>query len=286
MEVRKSWQAHLEKNKLEPKEFLRDVIHLNPFGEELMYKLVIPHFAYIQDAKPYWNDMYQIFTPDGKRWTPGKDEYPSGGTVLSAPLKIEFEGNRVDLLAMPSKEAKLGTAKILIDGKDPLKYPEIYTFKRFGSFNHWFPVLRKIQIGGNPPVEEEWTLTFTKMSPDAKDFEYEVKGSVTGVDGQGSSKEKFVSKSGRITIDPQWFHLDKICKLVKKTPAVGFYIKTKVFPVGLDTWAPKTGQNPAAEDFYTVAEGLTNDKHTLEIIPNGDGPLPLRAVVVYRPSLK
>ncbi|MEI6423146.1 MAG: SGNH/GDSL hydrolase family protein, partial [Lentisphaerota bacterium] len=71
-----------------------------------------------------------------------------------------------------------------------------------------------------------------------------------------------------------------------KTPDVGFSIKTKVYPIGLDTWAPKAGQNPAAEDFYTVAEGLKNDKHTLEIIPNGDGPLPLRAVVVYKPSLK
>jgi len=35
-----------------------------------------------------------------------------------------------------------------------------------------------------------------------------------------------------------------------------------------------------------VAQGLANRQHTLEILPTGDGPLPLRAIVARKPSLK
>ena len=33
----------------------------------------------------------------------------------------------------------------------------------------------------------------------------------------------------------------------------------------------------------TLAQGLPNGKHVLEIVPNGDGDLPLRYLVVYQP---
>ena len=49
----------------------------------------------------------------------------------------------------------------------------------------------------------------------------------------------------------------------------------------LDVWKPLLPANPASEDRYTLASGLNNGPHTLEIIPNQDGELPLRAVVVH-----
>jgi hypothetical protein len=39
-------------------------------------------------------------------------------------------------------------------------------------------------------------------------------------------------------------------------------------------------------DATTVAQGLTNAVHTLEIVPNSDGPVPIEAIQVYRPPLK
>ena len=53
--------------------------------------------------------------------------------------------------------------------------------------------------------------------------------------------------------------------------------------IALDVWQQNANVDPATEDRYTLAQGLTNGKHTLEIIPNGDGPLSLRAFVVYHP---
>jgi hypothetical protein len=35
-----------------------------------------------------------------------------------------------------------------------------------------------------------------------------------------------------------------------------------------------------------LAQGLTNGPHTLEIIPNGDGPVPVAAFKVYKPPLQ
>ena len=285
-DVRKSWRNHLAKNKLPAKDFLKDVIHLNKAGEDLMVRLVLPHLVYLPDQKPTWNEQYQIFTPDGNRWSPAAEEYPAGGTTLKGALKVVFEGTRVDLLAMQTKDTKLGTARLLIDGKPPSAYPETYTFKRFGSFHHWWPVLRKIEIGGKPPLAEDWTLTITKIGPEGSSFSYDLKGSVTGADGQGTSDAAFTSTSGRVRIDPQWFTVAELCKMTKKVPDPGFAIKTKLTMVGTDTWAPKAGLEVGAADGVVVVQGLANRPHTLEILPNGDGPLPLRAIVARKPSLK
>jgi hypothetical protein len=50
-----------------------------------------------------------------------------------------------------------------------------------------------------------------------------------------------------------------------------------------DRSKPLLPANPASEDRYTLANGLASGPHTLEIIPNNDGDLPLRAVLVHRP---
>ena len=51
----------------------------------------------------------------------------------------------------------------------------------------------------------------------------------------------------------------------------------------LDKWKPQDIAEPAKENLYTLAQGLSNGKHVLEIIPNGDGELPVRYLVVYQP---
>ena len=37
---------------------------------------------------------------------------------------------------------------------------------------------------------------------------------------------------------------------------------------------------------FTVVQGIVNGPHTLEIIPVGDGAVPLREIVVHRPPLR
>jgi hypothetical protein len=259
----------------------------------LMERIVLGSFQYHPEQKPTWLDSVKVYNPDGTRWPQDKEEYPTAGVPLDRPLKFEFEGNRIVLLGAPVPDgSKPGTAQVLIDGKSPSAIPAIYTATRSTvttPSGHW-PFVYRVQPGGQP-VAEDWTLTFTKVTtqkapkgkPDDYDIDFEVKGSVTGPDGVGNMREKFVSNSGRIMLEPDWFLKSYHMHAARFTPTVGFEVKWKARPMGLDVWKQTAGVDPATEDRYVLAQGLSNTKHTLELIPNGDGPLGLRAIVVYQP---
>jgi hypothetical protein len=166
-------------------------------------------------------------------------------------------------------------------------------------------MLRRAEVGANP-VAEKWTLTFSGISATGEEFFYDVKGSVTGPDGRGDAKEKFMSKSGRLIIDPKWFMISALVKGPSKGKPYpdGTTCTLEVRPNFLDVWKPSTAppegteklptsngfgpvlaapRTSAGEDRYTLASGLSNGPHVLEIFPNDDGDLPLRAVLVHRP---
>ena len=271
--------------------FLYEQIHTHPRGQRLYHYLSMPHFVYNPDAEPTWLDSIKVYLPDGKRWPQDKAEYPADGVVLDKTLKFDFEGSRIDLMANPLKDGKPGSAKVLIDGKLPSAFPEVYVATRTTPKpNSTWPMIERVQLG-KTPVAEDWTLTYTTVNPakskpeldkpDTFDFDFELKGSVTGADGKGNNKERFVSNSGRIILDPTWYLPPS--KLMGFVPTVGSDVKWKSLPIALDVWQQNANVDPATEDRYTLAQGISNGKHTLEIIPNGDGPLSLRALVVYHP---
>ncbi|MFA6293034.1 MAG: SGNH/GDSL hydrolase family protein [Victivallales bacterium] len=287
-DIRPDWKKHVDDNGGKQTTFLADGTHLNPKGHELMASLVIPHLKFNPEQKQSWREMVKAYTADGKRWDSDKEELPSKGDLLSKPVKFQFDGNRVDLIAMPIKDGKPGTAKILIDGKAPSTIPGVYATTRASQAPKcWWPALRRVEIGSDSvPVAEDWTLTFTKVNEKATEFEYELKGSVTGPDGNGDSKGKFTSKSGRMIIDPKWFTITSAFINFKEAPKSGFEVKWSVVAKCADTWRPNPTPDPAKEDRAILAQALTNSSHTLEIIPNGDGSLGLRAIVVYQPPVK
>ena len=285
VDIRTDWKRFLEYTRSDGKRLLKDIVHLSSAGETLWGKLSTPHFQYLPDNKPYWRDMVQVYTPDGKRFVSDQAEYPAGGTLLKESLRLPFEGNRVDVLAHSAPGVKLGTAKILIDGKSPSSFPELYwATKGSRPPDFFFPMIRRVELGKNPLVED-WKITFSKIATGGADFQYEVMGSVTGPDGRGGAKERFVSKSGRLIIDPQWFMITHLVQKVRKGNPYpdGTSCTVSVRSNFLDVWKPQLPKNPASEDRYTLACGLANGPHTLEIIPNGDGDLPLNAIVVHRP---
>ena len=75
--------------------------------------------------------------------------------------------------------------------------------------------------------------------------------------------------------------------LKAKTDAmIGFEVKWSVAAMCLDTWKPEVSKDPSVENSYVLAQGLPNTAHTLEIIANGDGDIPVKEVRVYSPPLK
>jgi hypothetical protein len=74
-----------------------------------------------------------------------------------------------------------------------------------------------LRIGSEKPLQvEEWTLTLTEVTPDMKQFRFTVAGSKTGADGEGMAGQRFVSKSGRVVIDPADWNFDYALKVFKK----------------------------------------------------------------------
>ena len=181
-----------------------------------------------------------------------------------------------------------GTAKVLIDGKPPSQNPKLYalTLPSRGP-ETWFPCIRRVRAGALPLVED-WTMRITEINSDASRFRFQVTGSKTGPDGEGTSWEDFVSKSRRVAIEARDWMLADIMKIFKQTapPPVGYEVKWSVLPQSTDTYTPAAASDAAKVYATMLAQGLTNGVHTLEIIPNGDGPVPIEAIQVYRPPMK
>ena len=298
VQIRDNWKHLLAllhpgmEQRLAAQNYLQDQVHLAKRGEQLMEQITARHFEYLPDQKPAWLNKIRVYSPDGARWPQTGDEYPSQGAPLTKPLKFVFEGNRIDLIAVPVTGTP-GSAKILIDGKAPSAIPNLYTATRttLVEGSPW-PFIKHVQTSGQPLLEE-WTLTYTKvtprMLPDGKfdnfEIEFDLAGSFTGPDGSGSTRERFVSKSGRVTIEPAWFLPVGIWVSTKnKQPLVGAVVKWKTMLIGADQWNPKSGLDPAIEDRCVLAQGLSNSKHTLEVIPNNDGPLAVRCLIVHQPA--
>ena len=282
VDVRSSWRKYLEVKNLDRRKLLGDgVIHLNQEGKALMAKIALPHLRYIPDQPAAGPDRVRYYGASGARLPGSVDE--AQGAVLKQPLRIHFEGNRVDVAAMPTT-GKLGTAKILIDGQNPSQLSGVYAATRSSVCpGNWFPALRRVELGRNA-VAEKWDLVITKIDDKCAQFDYEVSGSITGPDGKGNNRQKFVSTSGRLVIHPEWFTLGSSYRIFKKSLPLGFHITWKVTEKFMNDWKPQPIRDNAKEDLYTLAQGFSNGKHLLEIIPNGDGDVPVNYVVVYQPA--
>ena len=261
VEVREEWKQYLAENDLNTQDLLRDTVHLNEKGCKLMEELVWRHLRY--------NKRFANPHSDWIKTVPVEPD-------ANGSYKVAFSGNRIDVMGATDKP--LGTARILIDGQPPSANPKAYAITRPSNASDvWWPAL--YSVGWHSfPIIEDWTLKLTEVSADAKHFKFEVTGSKTGPDGSGSTEGKFISDSGRVVIDPQDFGIEGAQAYSKKPCPPGFEIKWSVMPMFQDTYNPKL-------DRPTVVQLIENSPHTLEIIPNGDGAMPINAIRVFQPAM-
>lgn len=273
MEIRRPWRQYLKDNNLQPKALLSDHIHLNEQGNFLLASLIKPYLRYNPKfPTDLWKNLvrnYQVGTD--VQWQDGK-------------LVLEFEGNRIDAIAANSN-TNSASAKILIDGKKPSEYPELYTITRpSNAINVDWPAI--IQVSSEKPLlVEDWTAKITEINQDSSQFKFEVFGSKTGRDGSGTSDSKFVSNSGRVVIEPQNWWLKTSQEFSGKPTPKGFAIKWQVKPMFVDNYIAPKVENPTLESSTILAQNLTNSKHKLEIITEKKGIIPIQALRVYQPPL-
>jgi hypothetical protein len=301
VDVTREWPRYLSEHHLEVKALLRDRVHPNEDGLALLTALIVRHMRFNPIFSDPWESKVRTYEAkrsmdeavDDEIVTTGDgwqlDTEGIVGSKKTDTLRLEFDGNRVDLVAAHTKPAVAGgTARILIDGKPPSAFAGAYaaTLPSAGP-GTWWPALRRVILGGDR-VAEDWTLTITAISSDGKDIQFNLAGSKTGADGSGTSAEVFHSKSGRITIDPSDWMIAAIMKQFKqdKPPAVGYQVHWSVVPEFVDRYqAPQTDE--IGKVYQTrLVQGISNGHHVLEVIPNGDGPVAIASVIAYRPPLR
>lgn len=273
-DIRDGWLDYLRANHYEPGQLLlKDGAHLNVQGNFLMARLTESYLVYRPDLPDSdWKNLTRTVPIAAGDWKDGK-------------LAIEFEGNRVDLIANSpvSNGAALpgGRARILIDGKKPSEFPGAYRITR-PQPGPWSPLFVSRVDHDAPLVLEDWTLKVSNVSADGKKWEFSVTGSNTGPDGGGHSDQPFRSNSGRVKIDPAaWFRVSRL-----PLPE-GYTCRWKVLPMFTDIYTPPKIEDPTKENATTVVQGIASGKHTLEVIAeDAASPPAIGAVRTYRPPVK
>jgi hypothetical protein len=329
VELRTEWMDYLKKNKLlDIKELMRDGIHLNSKGNALMALLYERHFVYNAASKVGWAPSVQRFDVGrfledkktdeivltGPGWQRSHRGYAQSSSSQDA-LKLKFHGTRVDLVLPPG----YGGASIKIDGKKP---SELNLFH--GTIPKKHLNLAPKDWALNPPMsyhtgknmqEETWVLTVTEAN-DAKaaHVKFNLKGSKTGFDGEGTNDKHFVSNSGRITIlTTDWSNEVRAPKEGETLSAMkaleqpyGFV--WHILPDSMDTVFCRTERDAKhggmiipdfpkqvdwcggmPYDYVTIADGLPCAVHELTLtpveMPGPNNQFIISGIEVHRPPL-
>lgn len=249
IDVRKKWIAHLKRNKLEPSALLRDGVHLNDEGVELLASFIAPELVH----------------------APSMTTTPQAGKVLDIPLDapcvrfdasgnldLTFTGNRVVAISDGSGD---DTADVLLDGQPMADRPELWAVTRPSTApKMWMPAIKQVSFE-RTPVAEKWTLTcLPDSTPDGKRVHFRVVGSITGNDGEGFSDERFVSRSGRVVIEPADWHLAWCLGYRKLQLPEGFQVTWETYPL----FAASYESQPAGAETVLV-QNCTNEPHQLTL---------------------
>ena len=269
VDQRNGWKRYLRDTNAPAKSLLSDDVHLNDWGSFLMAE-----FARAQLVR---RPEVQI---DPMNCDTVRTLVPAAANTITLP----FDGNRIDVIFKPGATA-LARADVRIDGKKPSEIGELYSFTRALSTpgGKW-PVILKIG-SQQAPIVEDWTMQAKKDPANDKRWTFSLSGSKTGADGEGASDQRFVSKSGRIVIDAEDWNVDYSLALpgIKPTPGA-LTIQWSAVPHFLDEVAVPAQPDASIENAVTLAHGLANTRHTLEI--SGAASASIAAIRVYKPPFQ
>ncbi|MDF1744585.1 MAG: SGNH/GDSL hydrolase family protein [Gimesia sp.] len=273
-DVRTGMQRYLKKNNLVVKDTLRDTVHPNQLGNFLIAELIKPHLRY-DPAFP--DDKWKNLVTDIPVNDPRIQHKDDGS------LTLDFNGNRIDVIAAPADEAK---AAVMLDGKSPSQFPDLYYHTRpsptpvagrpaFNRINHQSPLL-----------VETWTARILECDLENDVLRYEVSGSKTGPDGSGDHKTRFISRSGRVVIEPNMWMVNWSLRYRKQTLPKDYKVTWETKPLFMDIWESPAVMDPSKEYSTVLAQGMKNGDHSLTLTPQAKGKLPIKAFRIYRPPGK
>jgi hypothetical protein len=132
------------------------------------------------------------------------------------------------------------------------------------SVTDW-PALRRITLL-HDHTAEDWTATITNITPDEKSVDFTMRASVSGDEGKGSSSRKYVSNSGNLTIDgDDWmFNRGFELKHIPLQVPAEVHWSVQYICGGIPEVIDRG--NGMTEYRYTLGAGLSNGKHTAELL--------------------
>jgi hypothetical protein len=292
---RRELAAWLLKNNEPVTHLLMDFVHQNELGKLLINENISAHF--VKNNNPSYNplDLEKKLLPV-EAFPAGNEQFEfSDGWLLKdkvlvtnkpgASIRIKFTGNRIDLIGL--KTTAGGKLQIRIDGK-PANLSQAYfisfvepdftnmshagVFPRASGANHdtgphgvWL---------GNNILPQRWTIIMTDNSGNFK-----LEGEATGFDGKGNNKNKFISKSGQIIVDPDiWRHPESNIK--------GDNWTFEVYRCAIDTVNFRSSEVKTEAFSIPLVQNLTNGPHTLEVINDNNGDVSIASFYVFTPMIK
>jgi len=263
VDVRQGWRAWLETAGKTPTDLLKDNVHLNDAGKEVMAAICLRHF--LPHPEP---------------------ELEAGGQLIEIPLDslrqasnrfaLDFHGHRVDLV--PRHHGQ-GRFRIRIDGQPPATYPGLFAFTRTSSIiRPGWPTLMRVESAALPVVED-WTLTLTEVAPDQSAVRFRLEGSRTGFDGEGSNAERFVSNSGRVVLEPGDWTILRSYRLRGEPAEPGMQVTWRCEAQFQEDGEWEWGETP-----WMLFHGLGPGEHRLEVESEPGVLDAMEAVRVFRPA--
>jgi len=87
-------------------------------------------------------------------------------------------------------------------------------------------------------------------------------------------------------IDHRDFKISWAQSYSKKACPEGFEATWEAVPLFTETLAAAADSDGSKVHLVTLAKGLANGPHTVEIIPNGDGAIAVESLIVHEPALR
>jgi hypothetical protein len=266
IDVRHAWKTYLQENKLNLKDLLIDGVHLNEHGNYLMAGIIKKYFETLSTALPV--EPYTTILIEDKRLNFKKKH-----------LNIPVIGNRIDFVWKPNARSDQPIL-VYLNQKKPSATTSCYYYTRPSLDTATF-FLKKIgQLMAmkltDKAREEDWMMTVTWTDSVQQQIGFTLNGSLTGEDGNGCSDTVFISRSGKIIIEPHfWFRAKEFANFPWLT--TGDVLQWQVRSMCKDKVNP-------ASFVTTVIQGVENRSHQLQL--KGKAIRYLESIKVYAPPLQ
>ena len=198
------------------------------------------------------------------------------------PTSYRFEGNRIELVAPGPLN---GRVKVLVDGKTPEELDGCWLNSRVSRLPNvpdW-PAIARVWVDPGYHKADHWTVRVARLNAEQDSFDFALDSASGGPDGNGRATEPFVSRSGRVKIEPSAWLLAYAQKTSRKPVPEGSLFSWDRNFICTDEPAV-TLPDGHVELRHVLATGLANGPHFVKLTIDPDAPA-ITEVRTYRPPL-